>query len=250
MSEEAERQPDPAIAPERLDPSVRRAILRHPAAVLEDPAIMRALVDASDEERGPNIVDLRGIAMDRLEGRLNRLEDTHRTVIAAAYENLAGTQQIHRAALRLLEPVEFTGFLALLSTDLVDMLRVARIRLVLESAQEDDAAAYARLGDVLAVAEPGFIDDYLTLGQGGTPRRVTLRQVAAGGDGLYGGDGHGGGGAIRSEACLRLDFGAGRYPGMLAIGSNDTDQFAANQGTDLLDFLAGVFERAMRRWLA
>ena len=53
---------------------------------------------------GGNIVDIRGIAMERLEHRLDRLEDTHRSVIAAAYENLAGTNQIHRAILRMMDP--------------------------------------------------------------------------------------------------------------------------------------------------
>jgi len=37
---------------------------------------------------------------------------------------------------------------------------------------------------------------------------------------------------------------------MLALGAEDPHQFRPNQGTDLLGFFAGVFERAMRRWLA
>ena len=49
---------------------------------------MRALIAANERAMGGNIVDLRGIAMERLEARLDRLEDTHRSVIAAAYENL------------------------------------------------------------------------------------------------------------------------------------------------------------------
>ena len=55
---------------------------------------------------------------------------------------------------------------------------------------------------------------------------------------------------IRSEACLRLDLGEGRLPGMLVFGSEDPHQFKPTHGTDLLTFFAGVFERAMRRWLS
>ena len=55
---------------------------------------------------------------------------------------------------------------------------------------------------------------------------------------------------IRSEACLRLDLGDGRLPGMLVLGSEDPHQFNPTHGTDLLTFFAGVFERAMRRWLS
>ncbi len=35
-----------------------------------------------------------------------------------------------------------------------------------------------------------------------------------------------------------------------ALGAEDPHQFRANQGSDLLTFFGGVFERAMRRWLA
>ena len=56
-------------------------------------------------------------------------------------------------------------------------------------------------------------------------------------------------GAIRSEALLRLDFGKGRLPGLLALGAGDPHRFKAAQGTDLLGFFGGVFERTMRRWL-
>ena len=55
---------------------------------------------------------------------------------------------------------------------------------------------------------------------------------------------------IRSEACLKLDFGKGRLPGLLVMGAEDPHQFSPQQGTDLLMFFAGVFERAMRRWLS
>ena len=55
---------------------------------------------------------------------------------------------------------------------------------------------------------------------------------------------------IRSEACLKLDFGPGRLPGLLVLGAEDPHQFTPQQGTDLLAFFSGVFERAMRRWLS
>lgn len=47
---------------------------------------------------------------------------------------------------------------------------------------------------------------------------------------------------------MKLDLGPGRLPGMLVFASR-TGQFKSTHGTDLLAFFAGVFERAMRRWL-
>ncbi|MEM9350557.1 MAG: DUF484 family protein [Pseudomonadota bacterium] len=227
-----------------IESAVREEILARPDALLEDKAVMRALVAAHEKTMGGNIVDLRGIAMERLEERLDRLEETHRTVIAAAYENLAGTNQVHRAILRMLDATKFEDFLRDLSGDVADILRVDFVRLVLESVTGKDAVL-AKLGEVLTVAEPGFVASYLDQTRGGSDRQVVLRQVQPESGKIYEqGD------WIRSEACLRLDFGKGRLPGMLIMGSEDPHQFAATQGTDLLAFFAGIFERSMRRWLS
>ncbi len=112
----------------KLQDNLRAAILAKPDAVLDDKDLMQALVTANEQARGDNVIDLRGIAMQRLEERLDRLEDTHRSVIAAAYENLAGTNQVHRAVIRMLEPAEFEDFLRTLGSDVVEILRVDRIK--------------------------------------------------------------------------------------------------------------------------
>lgn len=229
-----------------IEEELRDKIIADPDVILEDHDLMRALVVANERQLGSNIVDLRGIAMERLEARLDRLEDTHRSVIAAAYDNLAGTNQVHRAILRMLDPHEFEGFLRDLGGEVADILRVDRVRLVLESIHDNDDPAVKRLGGVLYVAEPGFIDAYLTQGRNSPARQVTLRQMQPQSDEIYGDAAD----WIRSEAALKLDFGEGRLPGMLVLGAEDPHHFKPNQGTDLLSFFAGVFERAMRRWLS
>ncbi|MGR3501745.1 DUF484 family protein [Pseudaestuariivita sp.] len=229
----------------KIDDDMRAKIIARPDVILDDQDVMRALIDANEKSMGGNIVDLRGIAMERLEARLDRLEDTHRSVIAAAYENLAGTNQVHRALLRMLDPTEFETFLRDLGGEVADILRVDCVKLVLET-KGDGEGVVQRLGEVLTTAEPGFIDRYLTAGRNVPVRQVTLRQVQVGADTVYGEAA----GWIRSEACLKLDFGPGRLPGMLVMGAEDPHQFTPQQGTDLLAFFAGVFERAMRRWLS
>ena len=230
----------------KIDDALREKIISQPDVILEDQDLMHALIAANEKTMGGNIVDLRGIAMERLEARLDRLEDTHRSVIAAAYENLAGTNQVHRAVLRMLDPVEFEAFLHDLGGEVAEILRVDAVRLVLESAQSDNDPAIQRLGDVLSVAEPGFVDRYITGGRNVPLRQVTLRQLQQGDARIYGEASD----WIRSEACLKLDFGQGRLPGLLVMGAEDPHQFTPQQGTDLLAFFAGVFERAMRRWLS
>lgn len=226
---------------------LRDKIISDPEVILEDRDLMRALVAANERAMGTNIVDLRGVAMQRLEARLDRLEDTHRSVIAAAYENLAGTNQIHRAVLKMLDPLDFEGFLKSLGTEVAEILRVDCMRLVLESHAAEDDPALRRVGEVLCVAEPGFVQEYMRAGRiaGSQPRAVVLRQSLPGSEAIYGEAA----GWIRSEALMRLDLGEGRLPGLLVMGAEDPHQFKPAQGTDLLAFFAGVFERAMRRWL-
>jgi hypothetical protein len=234
-----------------IEQDLRDRIIAAPEAVLEDRDVMHALIAANERAMGSNIVDLRGIAMERLEARLDRLEDTHRGVIAAAYDNLAGTNQVHRAVLQLLDPLTFADFLRALTDEVAPTLRVDCVRLVLESLQGGSDPALRALGAVLHVAEPGFIAGYVAGGPNAplrpaTLRPVTLRQVAAAAPALYGARAE----WVRSEALLRLDFGPGRLPGLLVLGAEDAHHFRPTQGTDLLAFFAGVFERAMRRWLA
>lgn len=230
----------------KIEDALREAILSQPDVILDDKDVMKALIAANERAMGANIVDLRGIAMERMESRLDRLEDTHRSVIAAAYENLAGTNQIHRAILRMLEPLDFETFLTDLGGEVAEILRVDVVRLVLESAQEGIDPALSGLDDVLAVAAPGFVADYLDHSRPGSARQVTLRQLQQGSDLIFGDKAA----WMKSEACLALDFGPGRLPGLLILGSEDPHMFGPQQGTDLLLFFTGVFERVMRRWLS
>ncbi len=228
-----------------IEDELRARIIADPAIVLEDRDLMRALVGASEAQMGRNIVDLRGLAMERLEARLDRLEETHRAVIAAAYDNLSGTNQIHRAILRMLDPEQFEGFLQTLGNDVAEILRVDAIKLVLESTEGGGDASLERIGAVLRVVEPGFIATYMQQGRG-SQRPVLLRQNIPATDALYGPASV----DMRSEALMKLDLGRGRMAGMLAMGSEDPHLFKPGQGTDLLAFFAGIFERSMRRWLS
>lgn len=231
----------------KIDAQLRARILADPDLILDDRDLMHALISANERAMGSNIVDLRGLAMERLETRLDRLEDTHRTVIAAAYENLAGTNQVHRALLKMLDPVSFEDFLKGLGTDVAQILRVDCLRLVLETQTNgSEENTVRKMGAVLSSAPEGFIREYLTDGRGGQIRQVTLRQIHSGEATVHGSKAD----DIRSEACLLLNLGTGRLPGLLVMGSEDPHQFSPQQGTDLLAFFAGVFERIMRRWLS
>ena len=228
-----------------MDADLRQKIIASPELLLEDVELMRALVAAHDRAMGDNIIDMRGIAMQRLEARLDRLEDTHRSVIAAAYDNLAGTQQVHRAILALLEAPKFDTFLAALENEVAGILRLDAVRLLLETKDTAGDPTLDRFATVLGIVPAGFAQGYL--GQSRPSGRIVTLRGLPGGSPLpvYGALSP----EIRSEACLRLDLGEGRLPGLLLMGARDESLFSAQQGTDLMVFFTEVFERVMRRWL-
>ncbi len=231
-------------------PDLKAVIMAEPALILEDQELMRALLHADRRAAGRNVVDLRGVLVERLEERLDRLEDTHREVLAAAYENVAGTNQIHRACLALLDADDFAAFLRAMTREVAGILSVDVVRLGLEAPAAEAGAGLGPAGALqhVVVALPeGGVDAYVTRGRGVMPRMVTLRRMEDGGaEELYGEHAP----RILSEAALRLDLGKGNRAGVLAFGSLDADRFHADQGTDLLTFFTGVFERSLRRFLA
>jgi uncharacterized protein YigA (DUF484 family) len=154
-------------------------------------------------------------------------------------------QELHRllTAARDMDAQSLAGFLADLTGDVADTLRVDAIRLALET---DTPADHPDMDPAIVVVEAGFVESYIKLGRNMPARQVTLRKFHNVGASLYGDRAP----FVQSEACLKLDLGEGRRPAMLVMGSENPAQFGPSQGTDLLAFFTGVLERVLRRWLA
>lgn len=236
-------------APTAVDPAEwRAAILARPDLVLDDLTVMRALIEA-DPQSGRKVTDLRGVLVHRLETRLVQLEQTHRSVIAAAYENLAGAAQIHRVVLMLLEQNSLGDFLRALLVAAPQVLAVDVARLCLETGEEAPGPVGdldPGLGARVVAMPPGAIEAYLALGQTGSREGVWLRPSPEEAELVYGDEA----GLARSEALVELELGAPGHRGLLAFGSEDPCRFAPDHGTDLVAFLGGVVARGLRRWLA
>lgn len=227
---------------------LRAEILKDPSVILDDKELMRALMGEPGRGDG-KVVDLRSVFVARLEARLDRLEDTHKSVIAAAYENLAGTNQVHRAVLALLAATDFEAFLHILRHDVANILGVDVIRLCLESDTAEGGDPIGPEGPLKAsvvAVPPQGIAAYITDGRATAPRPVTLRPASEAKESIFGDDAE----DIRAEALLKLNLGTDHLPGMLAFGSHDERRFSADQGTDLLTFFAQALERILRRWVA
>jgi uncharacterized protein YigA (DUF484 family) len=222
---------------------IRSLIVAEPSLVLDDDDVMRRLVGDTVTDR--KVVDLRDRLVERLENRLEKLVMTHRTVIAAAYENVSGTQQLHRAVLSLIEPPDLTSFLLRLTGEVPAMLAVDEARLCLEAEVSETTVAEGfgpeLEGRVLALPE-GTVDDYMSL-EGEVNGPVVLRGAGAEAELIFGEAN-----PVQSEACLMLDVGGSK--GLLVFGSADPRRFDSSHGTDLLIFFAGVTERLLLKHLA
>lgn len=225
--------------------ALRKRILSDPTVVLDDPEIMEALASAQTGSQGNNVVDMRGMAMSRLESRLDRLEETHQTVIAAAYDSVAVTRQVHRALLMMIAPLEFDEFLDGMNGEVADCLRACAIRLVIETGTTEDTGSLGARCDAIASVGEGYTAAYRSGGRKARPQSVILRSVRHGAQEVYGSAAP----QVRSEAVMALDLGDGRLPGLLVIGSASADQYRPGDATDLLEVFGQVFERLLRSWL-
>lgn len=217
---------------------VRSLIVADPDLVLEDDQVMRRLIGARTGER--NIVDLRDRLVERLEKRLDQLVTHHRSVVAAAYENVEGTRQLHRAVLALIEPADLSSFLHRLTHDVPEMLGLDEARLCLEAdvAETGPAAGFGEdlHGRVMALPT-GAVAEHMT--PDGSPMLpVILREAGVESEPIFGDTS-----PVRSEALMRLDIPGSA--GMLVFGSADPRKFDPSHGTDLLVFFAGAVERLL-----
>ena len=227
---------------------IRSLIVADPDLVLEDDQVMRRLVGERNGAR--QVVDLRDRLVERLEHRLDKLVTHHRTVIAAAYENVAGTQQVHRAVLALIEPPDLSSFLYRLTHEVPRTLGLDDARLCLEAdvaaAGPSESIGADLHGRVLALPE-GTVADYMALdglgADGASATPVVLREAGAEAELIFGEAN-----PIQSEALMRLDLAGGT--GLLAFGSADPHKFDPSHGTDLLTFFAGAVERLLLQRLS
>ncbi|MEM9782282.1 MAG: DUF484 family protein [Pseudomonadota bacterium] len=266
---------------------IRSLILAEPGLVLDDDGVMRALIQAT----GPldrNIVDLRDRLVERLETRLSRLMRANRSMMAAAYENVASTEAVHAAVLELIAAPDLPALAGALARSLPDRVAIQAARLVVEAdvAEIAPADTLGPDGHALVVVPRGTIADYL----GHAPKQAAgapdgqagaLGSRAAGSRGaashMAGGsaaDAPGDGAVIPAEAPRRIVLRATNRAAiliydqeavasealmplhledgaaLLALGSCEAERFSPDQGTDLLDFLAAVTERLAGRLLA
>ena len=229
-----------------MEETTRAELLADPSIILDDKELMESLLTATDIKLGNNVVDLRHVAMSRLTHKLGELEGTHQSVVAAAYQNLLGTKQIHQAVIELMSKNNLDQFVLSLKTDLLKILNVDCIFILVESpvGLENDLLPTQYNPHVQSVI-PGFVNTYINQGSKTKASKIKLRPATSATDQLFENVSV----KIASEACIELNLNDNETIGMIAFGSSDANFFEPGQGTDLLKFFACACEKMLERWI-
>tara|TARA_B100000927_G_scaffold140165_1_gene113126 strand:- start:253 stop:948 length:696 start_codon:yes stop_codon:yes gene_type:complete len=230
-----------------MDDQLREEILAKAHEILNDETLLRALIEASDKNLGSKIVDLRSVAMQKMDGELKKLKRSNQQVIATAYENLVGMKQVHQVVLKSLEQNNFDEFITNLDTEACNILRVDCIKIGLEthSSLQNNEKYDSKLSKLLDLYPVNFVDTYISQGEINNTDDVILRPTPKGSEQLYGKVSKN----LKSEGCIKLRIGNKKIIGILALASKEREKFTAQQGVELLKFMGSVFERRISHWL-
>ena len=230
-----------------MDDKLREEILAKAHEILNDETLLRALIEASDKNLGSKIVDLRSVAMQKMDGELKKLKRSNQQVIATAYENLVGMKQVHQVVLKSLEQNNFDEFITNLDTEACNILRVDCIKIGLEthSSLQNNEKYDSKLSKLLDLYPVNFVDTYISQGENNNTDDVILRPTPKGSEQLYGKVSKN----LKSEGCIKLRIGNKKIIGILALASKEREKFTAQQGVELLKFMGSVFERRISHWL-
>ena len=222
---------------------IKKKIISNPEIILDDLEVMKVLFNSYSEATGENIIDLRSVAIKKLEAKIKQTETTNRSIIAAAYENISGYELIHKAILLILEVDNFEDLQVQLSQTVQPALKVSHIHIMIEQEETENIAI--KSNNYISVVKPGSVKTYINLENELLQKTVTMRQVSSPNESIYGQKVH----SIKSEAVIQLDLGEKKIPALLIIGSNKAIQFEPKKGTELLEFFGSVMERVIKRWV-
>ncbi|VXC85226.1 MULTISPECIES: DUF484 family protein [Oceanicaulis] len=209
--------------------TLRTALRARPEVITGDPELMAAIRAA---DSGDSVVDLGQRRQKKLEKDLRKARATSDALIALAKANMAAQAQTHAAVLAILEAEDLSALDHKLAGRVAGALSVDAVRVFLEG--------HSPLKDADAIlgCSPELADGLL----GDDSERLGLVNGRFA-DALYGPLGPN----MRSEAIARIEIGG--HPGVLCLASRDARAFTADQGADLIHFLARALERRIAPWL-
>ena len=193
-------------------------------------------------DRDAKVLDLQQRVIQRLKAETERQARVGRALLEAGSNNLDAQTRCHQAVLTLLEARGFDDFLGRLRGPAAESLGVIAVAIGVEA---PEGRRPPEPLTTVAALHPGSVDRLI-----GRDRKVRLRShldrsTQATAPGPFGARAR----EVKSDALVRLSLGRNSAPALLAFGAALPSSFEADQGTDLLLFLAGVVERMIVQWL-
>ena len=222
---------------------IKDFLIDNPEFIMEDMDILNSLLSSIPKQTGKNIVDLRGVFSERLEEKYNTLEKTHKSVVAAAHDNITTVKSINRAVLKILDVANLSDLLQILDTDIKAIFKLSNIFLCFDSIE----ALSESWPDhrCLLLMNEGDCCKYLGLQPGHIPTKNVLLRKVQSRQGFIEKSRD----IILSEAVLSLTLLDSKEVCLLVMGSSNPEYFNPNQASDLLSFFAGVLERHLNNFL-
>ncbi|MDE0061002.1 MAG: DUF484 family protein [Defluviicoccus sp.] len=186
--------------------------------------------DARHADDIPGVVDLRRHILEGLRRSLERQKAREREILLAAEDRARAVARTQDAVLAVLRQTSLGGLARRVASQFPVLFSTTAAALVVEG------GLGAGQGELLALPTDAM-DTLIPPGKTARLGRATDADRCALGDRFS---------LVESLAAIRLQTRHGRFA--LVLGSSTADEFAPDQGTDLLDFLGSVLEYAIDRW--
>lgn len=199
--------------------------------------LLSALVPPSVDHGDRKIVDFQSAMVRALQKGKDALQAEQGRIVDVVRANMSNLARVHEGVLALVDAPDLPTLITAIREDLALMVGV------------DHAGIAVDRGSLLAVKLmeagcPALPAGRIAAHMG--ERTTELGLVGAATIGMFGPEGS----LVRSQALAVMRLNSPSPDALLYFGSREADFYQQGQATDLLQFLAGVVERLVRRWTA
>lgn len=226
-------EPKIAAVPLNAD-EVRAYLLEHPEFMEDNWSVLQALVP-DEVGADDSVQDFQRYRLAKLQDDYIALKAENEDLMDLMQEQLQRQNRINEAVSSLLDAKDFFSTIRLVAHDFPTLLDQEAVGFFLEAGGWLDQGDY----DGLRVVQPGLVGRWLN------GRDIALEEVESALPDLFGDKAK----DVRSQALIRINIRDGLPPGLLALGHCDPMHYATGLATEQVEFLGGVIERCLRKWL-
>ncbi len=232
---------EPHAETEITQAQVKAYLAAHPDFLAKNPDVLEKLLPP-DKHAGDSVADFQHFAIRRLQQEIQHMRGSYEQLVTSARDNSSVQQQVHRAIVGLIRARGLEQLLEVLTIDLVSLFNVDVVRLAMETDMMDMYEAHYSEDQYSGIV---FIPAGLVDAAMGEQDAVLIADTDAefvdGFDVIFSECTR----IVHSCALLRLRLTHVPRQVILAFGVRHKEHFHANQGVDLLQFLAVIVQERL-----